>query len=455
MTEQNNFGLEYESRLIGTLLRDRQFLHVWISIFDQQYLVSDIHKLCFSLIQDFYDQYKRPPDKLEMEIRLQEHLSREELSQERASNEFALAKFEIDKYFQVALSEMEFVKDTALKYCQQAALKKAILECAGLVDTPKAFKMPDIIQKALAVGTNLDNFGLDYFEERRIRSMMRYSQPRESNRIPFFIPKFDDSIGGVGFRRDGSGTPELLMFGGGPNVGKSRAIAHMVKVGASLGHHGLVCSSEMAEDLYAERLDMSYSLLDTPGLYDPNNFDHIQRRLEFFANQGAKLFIKKYPAGSTTIRQTLALARLIENTLGIDLSFIAWDYTSEFKSEENYEKRNDAVASIIRAQKMACDELGCAGIGAFQLNRDGMRQEMAHLDNAAEDITVARVADTCIILAQTDEEYDKDPPEMRWCARKVRAADRNQTVLLIDDRKRMRFTQHPSEEASSGIFDRG
>ena len=236
------------------------------------------------------------------------------------------------------------------------------------------------------------------------------------------------------------------MFGGGPNVGKSRAIAHLVKVAAALGLHGLVCSSEMAEDLYAERLDMSFSILDTPGLYNPDNFDHLQHRIEMFANQGAKLFIKKYPAGTATIRQTLALARLIENTLGIDLAFVAWDYTSEFKPEGNIEGRTDQVASIIRAQKMSCDELECAGIGAFQLNRAGMGQEMAGLQHAAEDITVARVADTIIVLAQTDEEYAKDPSEMRWCARKVRAQEKNQTVLLIDDRKRMRFLQHMSED---------
>ena len=445
MSDTHNFSIEYESRLIATLLKDRYFLHVWISLFDKAYLRSEIHRLHFTVIQQFYEEYRRPPDKLELDIRLQEYLTRDDRYKERKEQTYTLCKYELEIYFQHGIPELEFVKDTALKYCQQKAAENAVMECAKLVNTDQAYRMPEIMQKALTVGQSMDSFGLDYFADRRARALRRYVTPREANRIPFLIPKFDEVIGGVGYRTDGSGIPELLMFGGGPNVGKSRAIAHMVKVAASFGLHGLVCSSEMAEDLYAERLDMSFALLDTPGLYNPDNYDHLQHRIEMFANQGAKLFIKKYPAGTTTIRQTLAMARLIENTLGIDLAFVAWDYTSEFKPEGNLDGRTDQVASIIRAQAMAKDELECAGIGAFQLNREGMGQEMANLKHAAEDITVARVADTVIILAQSEDEYKKDPSEMRWCARKVRAQERDQTVLLIDDRKRMRFIQHPSE----------
>ena len=139
----------------------------------------------------------------------------------------------------------------------------------------------------------------------------------------------------------------------------------------------------------------------------------------------------------------MAIARLAESTLGIDLQWVAWDYTGEFRAENGKAERRDQMAEIVRMQKTAVDELECAGIGAFQLNRDGSRQEMANLHNAAEDITVARVADTIVMIGQTDEEYDLG--EMRWMARKVRSADKNQVVRLIDDRKHMRFVQHPDD----------
>ena len=311
--------------------------------------------------------------------------------------------------------------------------------------------MPRIMKEALAVGTKLTDFGIDYLEDRKKRALLRYNNPRESNRIPFFIPKFDDSIGGVGFRQNGVGIPELLMFGGATNKGKSRAIGHMAKNAMMLGYPGVIFSSEMSEDLYAERLDMSIGLLETKELYDPKNFDDLQRRLEFVANQGAKVFIKKFPAGSTTIRETLGICHLIESTLGLDLIWVAWDHTGEFRPENLKAERRDQMGEIIRSQKGACDELECAGIGAFHLNREGSRRESAQLEDAAEDITVARVSDIVIMLNQSEEEAESEIPEMRWVARKVRAAEKNQTVRVIDDRKRMNFIQS-SEELTDSVY---
>lgn len=444
MVETNPFGLDYESRLIALLLRDRHFFHIFLSIFDHKFLVSEIHGTVLKLIQAFKEHYLRPPDKIELEVIVHEYLA-QEFPEDKAAQEYALYKYEIDRYFRYSLSELEFVKDNALKYAQQRACQEAVLASAKLIGSGEAYKMPDLLKKALAVGTELTDFGIDYFTEARQRALKRYNQPREATRIPFFVPKFDETVGGVGFRSDGSGIPELLMFGGGENKGKSRCVAHMAKVAISLGLNGIIFTSEMAEDLYAERMDMQLALLDTAGIYDPDNFDRLQRRIELFANQGAKFWIKKFPAGTATIRETLSICNLIESTIGIDLQWVAWDYTSEFRAENTRQERHHQVAEIIRAQKMACDELECAGIGAFQLNREGSEAEMARLTNAAEDITVARVADIIIMIAQTDDEYNMQPPEMRWMVRKNRAQEKNQLVRLIDRRDIMLFQQHPDE----------
>lgn len=443
--ESNPFGLGYEQRLISGLLQDRNFFYAWLELFDPEYLRSPIYQVHCKLLKLFREKYNRPPDAVELEVLAQEYISQENTNDERAGQEWQLHKHEIAQYWKFGPSELEFVIDNAYKYIQVRAVERAIMTGAKLVGTPEVVKLPDMMQQALNVGTRMNSLGMDYFAERRARALKRYSTPRESNRIPFFIPKFDEAIGGVGYRARGSGIPELLMFAGGPNVGKSKAIAHMVKVAAILGKHVFVFSSEMAEDLYADRLDMGIGILDTPGIYDPNNFYHLQKRLDMFANQGARVFIKKFPAGTATIRETGALARVAEQTLGIDFSLLAWDYSGEFRAENIKAERREQLASIIRDQVRVKDEFECAGVGAFQLNREGMGAEMADLQHAAEDITPARVADMICVLAQTEEEYRKDPPEQRWCMRKVRSEEKNQEVLLIDDRKHMRMIQHPQQ----------
>ena len=447
--EQCTFGPEYEKRLCAALLRDPNFFHAWFEWFDRKYIRSEIIGTILEVLGEFKQTHTRAPDHTELTVIIKEHLVSKIATEERATQEWNYYKTELEDLFKYPAPTLEFVKENALKYTQQRALECAALEMVKLIGTGHEGLMLDLVQKALSVGVNITSFGLDYFGEIRKRALQRLSTPRETNRIPFFIPKFDDLIGGIGFRENGSGIPELLMFGGGQNVGKSRCIVHEVKVATSLGYNGIVFSAEMAEDLYAERLDMSISNLTTPELYDIANLEIFQEKVQMVGNQGGKLFIKKFPAGSVTIRETVSIANRIQSTLGIKLHFIAWDYTSEFKSEGEYEQNRFKEAEIVRSQKKACDELGCAGIGAFQLNREGMRQEMADLTHASEDITVCKVADIIIVLGQTEEEYLAEPSIMRWCARKVRAAERNQTVLLLDDRKRMRFLQHPDETVNT------
>lgn len=443
--EAANFGMEYEQRLIAALLRDCHFFLAWTTVLEPKYFRNELYRNICERLYEYKAKYNQPPDKLALEVLIQEWIVQSFNNEDRAAKEWALYKNEVDTFWIIGASELNFVRDNALKYVQVRACEQATLEAAKLIGTGREHEMPTILQKALAVGTNAMDFGMDYFATSRERATKRYSAPRELQRIPFFIPLLDDTLGGVGFRANGSGNPELLMFGGAANRGKSRALGHMAKVGAALGYNGIIFSAEQSEDLYAERLDMSIARLDTPGIYDPENFDYLQRRVEMVAKQGARLFIKKYPSRTTTIPQTVQLANLIRQTLGLDIHFIIWDYTGEFIAEGKHDKRSEAVGEIVAAQKRACDEIGCAGFGAFQLNREGMRAEAADLVHAAEDITPARVADTIIVLAQTDDEYNMDPPEMRWVVRKSRSSERNQFVRLVDERKRMCFTQHPDQ----------
>jgi hypothetical protein len=402
-----------------------------------------------TIIQVFQAQFNRPPDSVEIRVLIDQHVSHygqkgypPKIEEERDA---ALLYDLVSEVYSYTTEQLEFVKLHALDFVKQAALKKAVLDSAKLIGTPNESHMLELVQKALLVGQNVNNFGLDYFGTARMRALKRYSTPREQNQIPFFIPKLDEAIGGVGYRRDGSGLPELLMFGSGPNVGKSRAIGHLVKIGAMLGLNGLVFSAEQSADLYAERLDMSIGLLDTPGLYSPDNFDYLCRRIEMVKKQGATVFIRKYPSRTATILQTLAVAKAMQNVLGCSPQFVAWDYTTEFTAEGNFERIESKFSEIVSAQKRASDELECAGIGAFQINREGMRAEMAELSQAAETLAVARVADIVIMMGQNEEEYKKEPPEMRWSIKKSRSAERELQVLLVDDRKRMFFSQHPDD----------
>ena len=440
-----NFGLDYERKLIGCLLQDKFFCQSFFTILSEDFFRGEVYKPIATVIQECLKKYGRPPDKQELDILIQKSVAKEHHNIEKATQEYSLIKREIEDAFLFTPGELEIIKDTALDFVKARALENAVLSCGKLIGTPKANDMPDIIQKALSVGTNLTDFGMDYFDKRKERAIKRYATPREMNRIPFFIPNLDSTIMGVSYRSQGSGNPELLMFGGGANVGKSRAIGHMVKIAAALGLNVVVFSAEQSEDMYAERLDMSISRMNSSEIYDVENFDHLQKRIHMIEKQGGKLFIKKFPSKSTKISECAQIVQRIQQTLQIEINLVCFDYTEEFKSERDYSEDRSRIADIISGQKKFSDEFGCAVVGASQLNREGMKSQAATLTDVGGDISVAKVADIIIMLAQTEEEYNKTPPEMRWIVRKARGTEKNQQVLLVDERSKMCFTQHPHE----------
>lgn len=427
------------------MLQDKFFCQSFFTVLNEDYFRGEVYKPIANVIKECLDKYNRPPDKQELDILIQKTISKEYNSLEKATQEYSLIKNEIEDAFQFTPSDLEIIKDTALDFLKSRALENAVLSCGKMIGTSKAGDMPSIIQAALAVGTNLTDFGTDYFSSRRDRAIKRYATPREMNRVPFFIPNLDNSIMGVGYRSMGSGNPELLMFGGGANVGKSRAIGHMVKVAIALGLNVVVFSAEQSEDMYAERLDMSIGLMNTSQIYDVVNFDKLQSRIHMLEKQGGKLFIKKFPSKSAKISECAQVVQRIRQTLQIEIHLVCFDYTEEFKSEKEYADDRNRIADIISGQKKFGDEFGCAVVGGSQLNREGMKSQAAALTDVGGDISVAKVADTIIMLAQTEEEYNKTPPEMRWIVRKARGSEKNQQVLLVDNRSKMQFLQHPNE----------
>ncbi len=437
---------EFQSRIVSSLTRDEAFFRAYYTCVDPEFFTYDTHKTIVRCVLEFSEKYRRQPDIIELDQVIAEKLQSTVHNAQLRQDTLALYRAELQPIYEQPRELMVPAQAHAVEFSRQSAFKAAIKSVA-LGDMDDEFgiaKAQKRLQEAAMIGVNLNDFGINYFQNLPDRVRLRLSQPPESMRIPFLLPKLDAMLGGVGYRQNG-GIPEMLIFLGPPNRGKSRALCHMAKVGLGIGKSVMIFSAEMSAELYAERLDMSIGTMTTRELYDFGNVARLERRVRWFEGQRGRLYIKKYPSRTATIQQTVALLHQMRMSLDFTPDLVIYDYIDEFRSLESSGERRHDLSSITSAMRAVADEFGCAVATATQGNRLSLEKEVVDLQDIAEDIGKANIADIIISLCQTKEEEEKPVPEMRWMVCKNRSGPRGQIIRLVDDTMRMCFSQHPEE----------
>jgi replicative DNA helicase len=436
---------DFQFRIVASLARDETFFKAYFTCVQPEFFTYDTHQMITRQVLEFAEKYRRVPDMIELEQTITEKLRGTIHNDTLLQETIGLYRVELKNLFDLPRELMMPAQEHAIDFARQAAFKSALREGALHIEDEQGLeKAQKCLQKAAMVGVNLNDFGINYFRNLPERVNLRLSQPPEAMRIPFLIPKLDAFLGGVGYRQNG-GIPEMLIFLGPPNRGKSRALCHMAKVGLGIGKNVMIFSAEMSAELYAERLDMSIGAMTTRELYDFANVSKLERRVKWFQGQRGELYIRKYPSRSVTVPQTVSLLHQMRMSLDFRPDLVIYDYIDEFKSVESSGERRHDLSEISSAMRAVADEFGCAVATATQGNRLSLEKEVVDLQDIAEDIGKANIADLIVSLCQTKEESEKEVPEMRWMVCKNRSGSKGQIVRLRDDTMRMCFSQHPEE----------
>ena len=445
---------EFQQRIVASIVRDESFFKSYFTCVKASYFQQDTHKKIVEQCITFFSQYNRLPDRVELEHATTQALKGEASNTQYVQQLIPVYQRDITDLFIIPAELLVSAQVYAVDFAKRAAFKTALIESAKTLNEPDALeKAQKRLSEAAQVGLNMSDFGIDYFKNLKERHLKRINQPVEAMRLPFLIPKLDAMCGGIGYRKNG-GVPEMCVFLAPTNRGKSRALGHCAKVALSLGLKVAIFSAEMAAELYAERLDMSLGILTTPELYDPQNYDKLERRIQLYNQQGGQLFIKKYPSRQATIAQTVALLHHMKLAIDFKPDVVIYDYIDEFSPPKGAtDERRHELSAISSAIRAVADEFGAAVITATQANRDALTREVVDLQHIAEDIGKANIADIIISLCQTKVEEAAQPPEQRWLVCKNRSGPKGQLVRVIDDVTRMRFLQHPEERLEETIED--
>ena len=385
MSKLTQYGHSFQTKAIGILITDRDFLQQIADIVSPDYFDNDAGKWIIRKTLKYYNEYKTVPTMEVFKVEL------ENLQQELQN--VAVKDLLKQAYKASKATDLGFVKDTFLDFCKNQTLKNALMKSVDLLELGDYDDIRNLIDKALKAGTERD-IGHEYLAELEDRFR---EEARNTVETPW--PLINKLLCG------GLGQGDLGLIAGGPGGGKSWALialgAQAVKMGFTVIHYTL----ELSEKYVGRRYDACFTEVPVGDIVD--NKDIVKEKLE---NLRGGLYIREYPAGQATVNTIHAhLEKCIQQNIEPDLIIV--DYADLLTSKSSKEKR-DKLDDIYTSLRGLASELKLPIWTASQVNRSGAREDIIQGDRMAESYSKMMITDFAMSLSRSAE--DKENGTGRW-----------------------------------------
>ena len=385
MSKLTQYGHAFQTKALGILITDRDFLQQICDIVSPDYFDNDASKWVIRKTLKYYDEYKTVPTMEVFKVEV------EGITQELQN--VAVKDILKQAYKASKATDLAFVKDTFLDFCKNQTLKGALMQSVDLLELGDYDDIRNLIDRALKAGTERD-IGHEYMAELEDRF-------REDSRVTIATPwpLINNLLGG------GLGQGDLGMIAGGPGGGKSWALialgAQAVKLGYTVVHYTL----ELSEKYVGRRYDACFTEIPVQDIVDSK-----EKVIETIENLRGGLYIREYPAGQATVNTIHAhLEKCVQQNIEPDLIII--DYADLLTSNTSKEKR-DKLDDIYTNLRGLATELKLPIWTASQVNRSGAREEVIQGDRMAESYTKMMITDFAMSLSRNAE--DKEGGTGRW-----------------------------------------
>ena len=385
MSKLTQYGHSFQTKAIGILITDRDFLQQIADIVSPDYFDNDAGKWIIRKTLKYYNEYKTGPTMEVFKVEL------ENLQQELQN--VAVKDLLKQAYKASKATDLGFVKDTFLDFCKNQTLKGALMKSVDLLELGDYDDIRSLIDKALKAGTERD-IGHEYITELEDRFR---DEARSVIETPW--PLINKLLCG------GLGQGDLGLIAGGPGGGKSWALislgAQAVKLGFTVIHYTL----ELSEKYVGRRYDACFTEIPVGDIME--NKDEVKNRLD---NLRGGLYIREYPAGQATVNTIHAhLEKCIQQNIEPDLIIV--DYADLLTSKSSKEKR-DKLDDIYTNLRGLASEMKLPIWTASQVNSSGAREEIIQGDRMAESYSKMMITDFAMSLSRSAE--DKENGTGRW-----------------------------------------
>jgi len=360
-TAQFNMEDDYQKCILSLLVADAQFLRECVDLIQPNYFKNNSHKLICRVVFDYYEEYKKIPNKIIIKQSIKDRLKDEAKA--------LLTNAELNSvydYYIPGLEARESLQNRVLKFAKTQALRVAFRKSFDILakdfESDESWsEIQEIYRDAILVDKQYDT-GLNYFETVE----QRYADMEVEDNTDIFTSGFetiDNSLTGGGMKRG-----EIYAWMGLSGTGKSLALVTASVKNLMAGKKVLYISCEMSMNEIAERFDAQLANEAIWQLKDRKDtvIAAIKEHVSDFEDK-RQLVIADFPAGSADVNTFRALhARLKMEGFIPDLVII--DYVGEMKDHAGI-KTYESRFRIVRDLKGFASEEKFLCLTAMQPNR--------------------------------------------------------------------------------------
>jgi replicative DNA helicase len=370
------FGSSFQSKIIMSLLSNKEFIQTISDIIEPSIFDSDANKWLVKSIKDYFIEYKTPPTLEVLKIKVGE-------IENDILKTSVIEKLK-DAWNHREATDLNFVKKEVLTFCKNQSLKEAIVKSVDLLQNKEYDEIKVIIDKALKAGTTKD-IGHDYLtnlEERLTKST------RDTIKTSWDI--INEIMDG------GLGKGELGVIVAPAGVGKTWCLqaigASGVKQGLSVIHYTL----ELNQSYVGLRYDTVFSGIPTTNIkYYKEEVEKKIKKLK------GNLIIKYFPTKSIGVQGIEAHLKQVE-IQGIIPDLVIVDYADILRGVGT--ERRFVLENVYEDLRGLAGEVDIPIWTASQANRSSLEEDIIDATKVSESYAKVMIADFVVSLSRKVED---------------------------------------------------
>lgn len=374
LSSLSKYGHSFQTKVLGALLTQRDFLLNIADSLDSEYFESQAHKWIIEYIIKYFNQYHTYPtiETLSIEIK---KIDNEVL---RISLTDALR----EAYKMSDVSDLEWVEEEFSSFCKNQQMKKAIMTSVDLLNLGDYDGIRSLINMAMKAG---EEKNIGHLYEADVEARYRDD---DRNAIPFPWKTFNELTQG------GYGKGDLVLVFGNPGGGKSWGVIAMGAYAAALGYNVVHYTLELSEGYVGKRYDAVFSGVDV----DKLNY-HRSEVEEAIGKVKGKIVIKEYAPKRASLDTIEAHLQQLEHQNEFKPDLIIIDYLDLLRTKGRKE-RKDEIDDVYTEAKGLAKQLCIPIVSPSQANRTGADKDILQAENAAGSYDKIMIGDIIISLAR-------------------------------------------------------
>lgn len=382
MTDKlSEYGWGFQVKVIAAMFTDRLFLQQIADIIQPDYFESDANIWLLEVVLEHFREYKTPPSKDVLKVKLTE------LSNDGPESILKAAILEqLKEVFRYMESDdLTFVKDAILNFCKNQEIKRAIMDSVSLLQQGNYDQIKTKIDSAMKAGADT-NIGLEY----KLNIASRYAEAARDT-ITTGWDVIDDLMDG------GLARGELGVVMAPAGIGKSWLLINIGANAIKAGHTVIHYTLELNENYVGQRYDSVLTGINAQSL--KNHQETVEEKMESLKGD---LIVKYFPTKSVGV---LGLKAHFEKTvmLGKKPALVIVDYGDLLKINAKKDK-HEALEELYEELRGFAGEYDIPVWTASQAGRSALEEDIIEADKIASSYGKVMVADFLMSLSRKVED---------------------------------------------------